>query len=370
MSVAGRSGPLRVVVIGCGAAFENLYVEPLRRLQRQGAIKVVGLVDSDEKRRRWAAGVMRGAMISGNLAELLDRARPDLTLVISPPRLHAEQCLAAMERGSHVLCEKPLADAVSSGQRIVEGAARFGRLAGVEMPRRFYPNSAEARSRLAEGMLGSDLTYTYREGSIYSWPVVSESAFKREIVGGGVLQDKGPHVLDLLEWTFGPAELIGAEDDAWHGGVEANSVLRLVHGGVRGMVQLSWDQELNNGFLIRGSKGEMLVPLGPVDFYLIRKPGEAWTRVETKIVWPTRAERERPEPQMPRTAYAGIELQVLHAVRAILHGEPLPVPVEDGLRTLTLIEAAYRDARPLSQPWLSADEQQLQAERHWRSPQT
>ena len=36
--------------------------------------------------------------------------------------------------------------------------------------------------------------------------------------------------LDLLGWIFGPAELVGSEDDAWSGGVEANSCLRLRHG--------------------------------------------------------------------------------------------------------------------------------------------
>jgi predicted dehydrogenase len=357
--------PIPVLVVGCGAAFENLYLKPLDRLVEEGAIRVAGLVEASPQRRAWAAGRFRGAAVFEDLGAALAAVRPVLTLVISPPRFHAAQACAAMAAGSHVLCEKPLADTPAAGAEIVRAAQATGRLVGVEMARRFHPNSAAVRDWIQSGKLGHGLTYEYREGSIYSWPVVSEAAFQRNVAGGGVLQDKGVHVLDLLGWIFGPAELVGSEDDAWSGGVEANSCLRLRHDRVDGFLQLSWDQELNNGFRVRGSERELFMPVGPVDFFLVRKPGEPWQRHEAEVSWPTGARLKEPRRTNPKTAYAGIEMQIIHMVRAVLHGEPVPVPPEDALRTLTLIDEAYRGAQPLRQPWLSAEEQSLQARNHW-----
>lgn len=354
-----------VLVVGCGAAFENLYLKPLGRLVREGAIRVAGLVEASQQRRAWAAGRFRGAVVFEDLGAALATVCPVLTFVISPPRFHATQACAAMAAGSHVLCEKPLADTPVAGSEIVQAAQATGRLVGVEMARRFHPNSAAVRDWIQSGKLGQELTYEYREGSIYSWPVVSEAAFQRDVAGGGVLQDKGVHVLDLLGWIFGPAELVGSEDDAWSGGVEANSCLRLRHGKVAGFLQLSWDQELNNGFWVRGSAGELFMPVGPVDFFLIRQPGEPWQRREAVVSWPTGACLKDPPRTSPKTAYAGIEMQIIHMVRAVLHGEPVPVPPEDALRTLRLIDEAYRGAQPLRQPWLSDVEQSLQARNHW-----
>ncbi len=359
------NSPIPVLVVGCGAAFENLYLKPLGRLEKDGAIRVAGMVEASPERRAWAAGRFRGATVSDDLGVALAAVRPALTLVISPPRFHAAQACAAMAAGSHVLCEKPLADTPAAGAEIVRAAQASGRLVGVEMARRFHPNSAAVRDWIQSGKLGRVLDYEYREGSIYSWPVVSEAAFRREVAGGGVLQDKGVHVLDLLGWIFGPAELAGAEDDAWSGGVEANSCLRLRHDDVAGFLQLSWDQELNNGFWVRGTTGELFMPIGPVGFFLIRKPGEPWRRIEAVVSWPTGARMKEPRRTNPKTAYAGIEMQIIHMVRAVLHGEPVPVPPEDALRTLTLIHDAYRTAQPLGQPWLSAEEQGRQGQHHW-----
>jgi predicted dehydrogenase len=363
--MGNSQAPIPVLVVGCGAAFENLYVRPLDRLVRDGAIRVAGLVEASPKRRDWAVGRYHGAAVFEDVGAALTTVRPALTLIISPPRFHAAQACAAMAAGSHVLCEKPLADTPAAGAEIVRAARANGRLVGVEMARRFHPNSAVVRDWIQSGKLGQVLGYEYREGSIYSWPVVSEAAFQRNVAGGGVLQDKGVHVLDLLGWIFGPAELVGYEDDAWSGGVEANSCLRLRHGEVAGFLQLSWDQELNNGFWVRGRAGELFMPVGPVDFFLIRQPGEPWQRREAVVSWPTGACLKEPPQINPKTAYAGIEMQIIHMVRAVLHGEAVPVPPEDGLRTLELIDAAYRMARPLAQAWLAAQEQAEQAKRHW-----
>jgi predicted dehydrogenase len=64
------------------------------------------------------------------------------------------------------------------------------------------------------------------EGGQFDWPVRSTGYFTRAQSGGGVLQDIGTHVLDLLAWWFGEPEALLYEDDAM-GGVEANCRIRV-----------------------------------------------------------------------------------------------------------------------------------------------
>jgi predicted dehydrogenase len=242
-----------------------------------------------------------------------------------------------------------------------------GRLLGVGMTRRFYPCLAEARRWLQEGRLGRLQSYVYREGGVYAWPVTSVAPFRRATSGGGVLLDKGVHVLDLLRWLFGPAQLVRSEDDAWREGVEGNSRVQLDHSGVAGEVQLSWDQDLNNGFVIRGDRGELMMPIGSLHDLFYRQQASAWQRMPTPVDWPSDLEPVSRRRGQARTYYECFDYQLIQMLRALVHGEPVPVCGEEGLATLQLIGTAYEQAASLRQPWLPAAEQQLATRRHWHS---
>lgn len=362
--------PVRVGAIGCGAALENLYQHPLRRLAKRGWLQVVALVEPSERRRSWAQQAFPGAHVGADGASVLAEASVDLTVITSPPPLHAAHAEVALSLGSHVLCEKPLADSVAAGNRMLAQARSKGRLLGVGMTRRFYPCLAETRRWLQEGRLGRVHSYIYREGSVYGWPVTSDAPFRRATSGGGVLLDKGVHVLDLLGWLFGPAQLVRCEDDAWKDGVEGNSMVRMDHNGVVGQVQLSWDQDLNNGFVICGDKGELMMPIGPLSDLFFRQAGAMWQRVPTLADWPIDLERTSKRRGQARSYYECIDYQLVQVLRALVHGEPLPVTGEDGLATLRWVEAAYGQSSCMPQPWLPAAERDLSVLNHWHFPRS
>lgn len=359
--------PVRICIIGCGAAVEHLYVNPLRRLARSGWVRVVGLADPSERRRGWAVRVFPDARVFAEAAPMLGETKADLTVITSPPPLHADHAEIALALGSHVLCEKPLADTVLAGGRMLASAHTQKRLLGVGMTRRYYPCLAEARRWLQQGRLGRVHSYTYREGGVYAWPVTSDGPFRRASSGGGVLLDKGVHVLDFLCWLFGAGRLIRSEDDAWRDGVEGNSVLQLDHHGVSGRVQLSWDQDLNNGFVIRGDLGELMMPVGPLRDLFFRTQGNRWSPVPTDVRWPADLEASGGRRGQPRTYYECFDYQLVQMLRALVHGEPVPVTGEEGLDILTLIEHSYTQATALTQPWLPPDEKELAGKNHWHA---
>ena len=61
-----------------------------------------------------------------DLGSMLDAERPDVLHVCTPNAVHAEQALAAIERGIHVVCEKPLAVSGEESMRMIEAAVHAG----------------------------------------------------------------------------------------------------------------------------------------------------------------------------------------------------------------------------------------------------
>jgi len=362
--------PVRVGAIGCGAALEQLYLHPLRRLEKLGWIEVVGLAEPNPARQAWAKSSFPRARVGATVAEAFSGSGVQLTVISSPPPMHAEHAAAAFQCGSHVLCEKPLAGMSRAGARMMEQARAVAQLLSVGMTRRYYPCLGEARRWLAEGRLGKLKGYSYREGGVYAWPVTSSAPFRRETSGGGVLLDKGVHILDLLTWLFGAAELLESADDALVGGVEGNAFLRLQHGDCRGTMQVSWDQDLTNTFIIQGDRGELMMPIGPLVDLFERKPGQPWQRVAVRVTFPRDLSQPAQKAGAPGTYYECFEYQLIQMLRAIVLGEAVPVTGEEGLAVLELIEAAYERARPLVQPWLSAAEQSAVKQHHWNASRT
>jgi predicted dehydrogenase len=358
--------PLRVGVIGCGAALEQLYVHPFRRLSGRGWIKIVALADPSERRREWARATFPGAQIEAAAEGVWTSAGVQLTVITSPPPWHAAHAAIAFKHGSHVLSEKPIADTVVAGTAMVEQAKAAGFSLAIGMTRRFYPCLAEARKWLQEGRLGKLKRYSYREGGVYAWPVISDAPFRRETAGGGVLLDKGIHVLDFLYWLFGPAEVIESHDDALKKGVEGNSIVVLRHAACEGRTQLSWDQDLNNGFEIEGERGSLMMPIGPLHDLYFRKPGQAWEPVPVEALWPADLAATPQKRGRARIYYECFDYQLIQILRAIALGESLPVSGQEGLEVLRLIESAYQNAQPMEQPWLSPAEQEFARKNHWR----
>src|SRR6266498_1553113 len=108
-----RDAAVKFAAIGLGNAMGMFHLPALRRLP---AATLAGGFDlSSERRAEWEK--QTGTSAYASLAELLDRARPDVVIVATPPDVHVEPCLRALDAGCHVFCEKPLAQSVAEADR-------------------------------------------------------------------------------------------------------------------------------------------------------------------------------------------------------------------------------------------------------------
>ena len=359
-----RTRPLDLAVIGCGAVTTGLYRGALKKLESRDIARVVALVDPSTERTAVLARDFRAARAFTTTEQAFAETRPALTIVASPAGRHAEHATAAFAAGSHVLCEKPMTVAASDGERMLAASRDAGRVLAVGMVRRMFPSLAEARAILASGVLGDQVRFVYREGLVYSWPVSTDAAFRRATAGGGVLTDFGSHVLDFLAALFGAPTVNGYADDALEGGVETNCRIELAFPTATGIAQLSWSQPLKTELRIAGSAGELAVDPGRIDSVRWRRHGGEWETRASDATWPMDL-RPSGDRRTPRTYYECIYHQVVQVMRAALYGEPVPASGEEGLAAVRAIEACYRQATALGQPWLAASESAEAESRHW-----
>lgn len=135
----------------------------------------------------------------GSLDELLERDL-DGVVVATPSALHAEQAIAALERGLAVFCQKPLGRSADETRRVVEAARRADRLLAVDLSYRFAEAFRRAREIVRSGELGeiyaADLAFHNAYGPDKAW------FYDPELAGGGCLIDLGVHLVDLALWTL------------------------------------------------------------------------------------------------------------------------------------------------------------------------
>lgn len=160
---------IRFLLIGAGAVVEHHYGAALQRLERAGAIQVLGVVDPNEERARRICRRFKKARIFSSGEAAFRNTTYDLVLVASPPELHDQHTCTAFAHGCHVLCEKPMATSLGDARRMNEEAANHQKILGVAFPRRFHAGFADVATLISGGALGDDLRFTYREGSPYRW---------------------------------------------------------------------------------------------------------------------------------------------------------------------------------------------------------
>jgi len=210
------------------------------------------------------------------LDDALKDSEAEAVYVSTPVFLHAEQTIAALRAGRHVLCEKPMGMDHSQAVAMNEAARAAGRVLGIAYYRRMYPKVVRAKQLLAEGVIG---TPVLAEATCHDWfyPVDGFRSWliEPEMAGGGPLFDIASHRIDLMNYFFGdPGHVCGQRSTLVHPTrVEDNATVMVdYHCGVRALVDVRWHSKVaRDEFRIRGTEGEM--NLAPLNGPLLTYPG-------------------------------------------------------------------------------------------------
>ncbi len=213
---------LRVGVIGCGWV---AYRKHLPQLSRHEKVEIAALCDIDRARAEQAKKDFGlDARIYEDYRALCADKKVDCVYVLTPNGLHADMCVAALEGGKHVLCEKPLATRAADAERVVLAAKKAGRKLTVGHQWRFRPHCLYIKGLCERGLLG-DIYYVkaldLRRRSRPSWGQYMSKAAN----GGGIMMDGAPHTLDAAMWfldNFKPLSVSGRVMDPMRYETEGN----------------------------------------------------------------------------------------------------------------------------------------------------
>lgn len=136
--------------------------------------------------------------------QTVDRDDVDLVCITTPPPDHREMTLFAIERGKHILCEKPMAMNAAEAEEMTRAAKGKPTLALIDHELRFQPGRQAAYKMLRDGVIGkvrhvkSFFQAPHRGDPTLAWNWWSDAA-----AGGGALGAIGSHVIDSLQWFLG-----------------------------------------------------------------------------------------------------------------------------------------------------------------------
>ena len=144
--------------------------------------------------------------------QLVQSEDVDAVYVATPVNLHAEQTIAALESGKHVLCEKPMALNVAECEQMISAATSRGLHLGIAYYRHFYPVVRRMKQVIESGEIGKPIV---AQVTAFEWfnPAPSNPRawlLKPEISGGGPMFDFGCHRIQLLLHLFGPVKSVSA----------------------------------------------------------------------------------------------------------------------------------------------------------------
>jgi predicted dehydrogenase len=187
----------------------------LEAVASSGLAKVAAIADAAPEVAAAAQAVAPAATLVTTLDDLL-ALDLDGVVIATPSALHAEQAIAALERGLAVFCQKPLARTAAEARQVVDAAQAADRLLGVDMSYRFTLGMQRIRALIEAGALGevyaADLTFHNAYGPDKAW------FYDPALSGGGCLMDLGIHLVDLALWALGFPTVIATASRRFAGG--------------------------------------------------------------------------------------------------------------------------------------------------------
>lgn len=343
---------LRIAIVGCGA-IARVNAEAIRR---SASADLAYAVDAEPSAAE-GFGRRYGIPFAQDLDKALADKSVDAVFICTPHYLHAPLSIRAAKAGKHVIVEKPMGRNRPDGEEIVKACAEAGVALSVCYCMRYWNIVREAREFIEAGgigdLMGVEIAMlrdrseklsrrdTWQEGSA-DWHGVKAKS------GGGMFLDNFSHYLDYLrfmtgremEWISARAEnriipsqvedslmALGGFDNGASGVFIAGSSIRGAgteeNRAIANSIQRIW-----------GEHGQVILYPEPALFSLKRIGRYApnrWHRLERKA----------------GSTGAGVEERRLFIddfVRAAREGKKPPIYGDDGLRVLSIVDAAYRSA--------------------------
>ena len=329
---------LKVVGIGAGYFAGFQY----RAWNRIPEVEVTAMCNRNTDK---ASGIMKECGIAKHYTdwrEMLEKEKPDVVDVITPPETHLEMCREASDRGIHIVCQKPLAPTMEEARLIVEYVSLKDIRFMVHENWRFQPWYRELKRLLDEGVIGTPHSLYFRSRMGDGWgdnAYIPRQPYFRNYPRF-LVYENGIHFIDTFRYLFGEVNTVYADLR------KLNPVIRgedtgMVYFRMENGVRAIWDANRYNEpnfenprytfgeSLIDGTAGSLrLYPDGTITIQPLGQP-------------------EKSQPYDPsRDEFAGdcVYATQRHFIDCLISGAQFETNGEDYLKSLAVQEAIYKSS--------------------------
>src|SRR5436190_3029314 len=253
----------------------------------------------------------------------------DAVIVATPPATHPEIACFFMERGTPVLCEKPLTTNVADAEKMIAAAEKSGVQFTMASKFRYCDDVIKAKGILASGVLGDVLqfenAFTAKVDMSKRWNSDSE------VSGGGVLIDNGTHSVDIIRYFMGGIDSVLVVDSGGTQGLSVDENVKMfakTKDNVTASVDLTWgiNKELPYFISIYGSNGTLHIGWR-----------ESKYKVNSNADWTVFGKGY--------DKVASFKGKIENFSNALRGKEELLIKPADALASVQVIDAAYRSMR-------------------------
>lgn len=335
---------LNIAIVGAG----SIAASHLKSFIPENGAQVVAIADVNQDAARARAEEFGVPNVYGDYREMLEQPDIDAVVVCVPNFLHAPVSLAALEKGKHVLCEKPMAIDEKDARAMVELAKERQKILMVGQNYRYHAEVQKVRELVEQGVLGR--IYWVKVGWMRRKGIPGWGSWftQKDKSGGGCLIDIGVHMLDAGWYLMGtprPLTVAGSTFSAFgpekrglggwgtpnHNGFfdvddGATAVIRF-EGGAALTLDVSWAANHPDRMWIHvmGDKGGVTMFDGPLTVYQeVDGRTEQWT-----------------PPVEPKDARHEV---ARHFVECCRTGQSPRSPGEDGLEVTRMLLGIYESS--------------------------
>jgi UDP-N-acetylglucosamine 3-dehydrogenase len=345
---------IRIAISGAGAIAERAHIPALRSVADAQIVALQSRTADKAARVAKALWPDYGGRpnVYSDFDAMLARERPDAVGVFTPNHLHCEFTVKALNAGAHVLVEKPMAPTAAEARKMVDAAAKAGRVLMVAMQRRFGGVERAIKDALSGGAIGKPNFVRARlsHGGPQAWAPGQKWFTTASEAGGGAMLDLGVHVADLAIWFMGEIDSVSGQVGTLAKQIEVDDTGAMIlhfKSGALGVVEASWSSMPPlSAIEIYGSEGRVMAGYPRNDFSILKPDGSA----------PPGFSRDEVMSRFdPRDFLAPSRALAANFIAAI-QGREKPSPDGiDGLRAVEAIEACYRSSRTGSRIKLPLD---------------
>lgn len=319
---------IRIALVGCGG-MAHWHAD---RLKQVADCKVVALVDTDtprmsEFRKKHFPDAVEHASYDGMLESARDKI--DAVLLITPHTLHYSQSKSALERGLHVMVEKPMVTSSEHAYDLWKTVQRTGKTLAITIQAPYSNEYGYLAQERDAGRLGKVqiVSAILSQG----WLAATKGMWRQDpaLSGGGQMYDSGAHVLNGIMWLMNsPVIEVGCFYDTCGSKVDINgAIIARFQNGALASIAIggncpAWKTEINiqtdKMLIVTDSYGGKLEMTGR----------------DGRKIYPHVHPDERPAAGSPH----------LNFVNAVLGREPLRAPVRYGVLLSALMDAIYQSA--------------------------